>query len=426
MSSQFTINRRTFTALAGALLCAPRAFAEQLPEFWNYYGAGNELEAAKALIGVAQAQHPETPIANRIIPGSDEGLWQQLQAGIMGGSPPAVSQFSTGYPLRELAKSGNLLNINEIWDEVKGDEIFSEGMRRVISIGADHFAMPLSASILGNCFYSKPIFDKLSLKPPTNWDEFGEACQKIKAAGITPLGASSPAGFLFYQTYGALLTVLGIDGIWALTRGELAFTDPKLRKAFALFKDRVAVNFNKSWAGSKWSDGLDQMMRGETAMYIIGDWGSGYLEQRGWRAEVDYDFFPVPGFEKVTIFQADVVVAYKGAQERAALNFLKSVASPEGQAAFNKQKGSLAPSATASAEFYNPVGKREFEKMTKGGDYVTLPNPYLLLPTGFHREVAIAVERFASTLDDKTFDADLAVLEGKRKSLKDAAKFVEW
>lgn len=426
MSSEPTISRRAFAALAGALLCSPRAHAAQVPEFWNYYGAGNELEAAKALLDVANSQNPGTPISNRVIPGSDEGLWQQLQTGIMGGSPPAVSQFSTGYPLRELAKSGNLLNINAIWADINGDQIFSEGMRRVISIGSDHFAIPLSASILGNCFYNKAIFDKLSLKPPRSWDEFGAVCDRIKATGKTPLGASSPAGFLFYQTYGALLTELGAEGMWSLARGELAFTDPTLRKAFALFKDRIAVNFNKSWGGSKWSDGLDQMMRGETAMYIIGDWGSGYMEQRGWKAEVEYDFFPVPGFEKVTIFQADVVVAYKGAQEKAALNFLKSVASAPGQEAFNKKKGSLAPSAAAPTNFYNPVGKREFEKMTKGGDYVTLPNPYLLLPTGFHREVAVTVERFASTLDDKKFDADLAGLESKRKSLKDAGKFVAW
>ncbi|UXT85209.1 ABC transporter substrate-binding protein [Agrobacterium tumefaciens] len=426
MSSDLNITRRTFTALAGALFCAPRAFAAQVPEFWNYYGAGNELEAAKALLDVANSQNPDTPISNRIIPGSDEGLWQQLQVGIMGGSPPAVSQFSTGYPLRELAKSGNLLNISEIWGDIKGDQMFSEGMRRVVSIGSDQFAIPLSASILGNCFYNKSIFDKLSLKPPTSWDEFGELCNKIKAAGLTPLAASSPPGFLFYQTYGALLTVLGTEGMWSLARGDLAFTDPMLRKAFTLFKERVAVNFSKSWAGSKWSDGIDQMMRGETAMYIIGDWGSGYMEQRGWKAEVEYDFFPVPGFEKVTIFQADVVVAYKGAQEKAALNFLKSVASAAGQEAFNKKKGSLAPSAGAPSDFYNPVGKREFDKMTRGGDYVTMPNPYLLLPTGFHREVAVAVERYASTFDEKTFDADLAALEVKHKSLKDAGKFVAW
>ncbi|MET0743904.1 MAG: extracellular solute-binding protein [Microvirga sp.] len=426
MADITSITRRAFGLMAGATLLAPKAYAQQVPEFWHYLGAGGELEAVKGLIKVANEQHPETPISDRVIPGSTAGLRQQLQVSLMGGVPPAVSQFNTGYELRDAAASGRLLKINESWDAVNGDKVFSEGLRRIVSIGKDNYGLPLSMSIVGNCFYNKEIFDKLSLKPPKTWDEFGEVCAKIKAAGITPLGASSPAGFLFYQWYGPMLSTLGIDGFWAFTRGDIAFTSPEMRQSFTLFKDKVASNFNKTWPGSKWSDSIDQLMRGEVAMCIIGDWGSGYMVQRGWKPEVNYDFFPSPGLEKVTIFQTDVVVAYKGTQEKTALNFLKSVASPEGQAIFNKNKGSLAASSVAPTDFYNVIGKREFDKMTAGGDFVALPNPYLLIPTGFHLEVATEVERYASTLDDKAFDGALAVLEGKRKALKDAGKFVNW
>lgn len=426
MSKADQISRRTFTALAGAISIAPQAFAQQVPEFWHYLGGPGEIEAVKALLKVANAQNPSTPISDRVIPGASIGLRQQLQTALMGGSPPAVSQYNTGYELRDAATSGRLLKINESWDAINGDKVFPEGLRRIVSMGSDHFAIPLSASILGNCFYNKAIFDRLSLKPPTTWDEFGDVCAKIKSAGLTPLGASSPPGFLLYQWYGPMLTTLGVDGFWAFTRGEIPFTSADFRKSFALFKDKVASNFSKSWAGSKWSDGVDQLMRGETAMYLIGDWGSGYMEQRGWKSGVEYDFFPAPGLEKITIFQTDVVVAYKGGHEKTALNFLKAVASPEGQAAFNKEKGSLAVSAAAPADFYNSVGKREFEKMTKGGDYVALPNPYFLIPAGFHIEFATAVERYASTLDDKTFESDLSTLDGKRKALKDSGKFVTW
>ena len=144
---------------------------------------------------------------------------------------------------------------------------------------------------------------------------------------------------------------------------------------------------------------------------VLGFWGFGVLGT---------------SLEKITIFQTDVVVAYKGEKEKTALNFLQSVASPEGQAAFNKHKGSLAASAAAPKDFYNEVGRREFEKMVAGGDMIALPNPYLLIPTGFHLEVATEFERYAATLDDKGLETSLATLETKRAALKNAGKFVNW
>jgi ABC-type glycerol-3-phosphate transport system substrate-binding protein len=421
-----SITRRALGLMAAAAAVSGRAIAQQVPQFWNYLGAGGELDAVNALIAVANKQHPDTPITNRVIPGSSVGLRQQLQTALMGGAPPAVSQYNTGYELRDAVASGRLLKINEAWQAANGDKVFPEGLRRVVSLGNDNYGMPLSISILGNCFYNKAIFAKLGLSVPTGWDEFSAVCAKIKAAGITPLGASSPSGFLFYQWYGTMLATFGVDGFWAFTRGEIPFTSPEMRKSFTLFKNAIASNFSKTWSGGKWADSMDQLMRGEVAMCIIGDWGSGYMEQRGWKGGVEYDFFPSPGLEKVTIFQADVVVAFKGIQEKTALNFLESVASPEGQVAFNSHKGSLAASSAAPTDFYNMVGKREFDKMVAGGDFVTLPNPYILIPAGFNLEVATEVERYAATLDDAAFDAALAVLETKRKSLKDAGKFLVW
>ena len=83
-------------------------------------------------------------------------------------------------------------------------------------------------------------------------------------------------------------------------------------------------------------------------------------------------------------------------------------------------------SAEAPTDFYNDIGKREFVKMVKGGDYVALPNPYLLIPAGFNLDVATEVERYAATLDDAAFAAVLDTLDNKRKALKSAGKFVVW
>lgn len=424
------LTRRAFNLLATATLTSAAipslAKAQQVPEFWHYLGAGGELDAVKALVAVANTQNPSTPIVDRVIPGSAAGLRQQLQTARLGGSPPIAAQSNPGAELRDASMSGALLNINDVWAEIEGDKIYPEALRRIISLGDDHFAVPISLSIVGNCFYNKAIFDKLGLAVPAGWDQFKETCEKIKAAGITPLGAASPHGYILQQWYGSMLTALGPENFWPFARGEISINGPELKKSFDLFNSHISAYFNPNWAGAKWSEVVDQMMRGEVAMFVVGDWAAGYMQQRGWKAGVDFDFFAGPGLEKTTLFQTDVAMALKGDKKQVARNFLKSVASPEGQAAFNRNKGSLAASSNAPTDFYSPVGKREFEKFTSKGEFTALPNPYGLLPIDFVIPFGTELERYASTRDTSAFTAALDVLEDKRKSLKQSGKFVAW
>ena len=46
--------------------------------------------------------------------------------------------------------------------------------------------------------YNKDLFDKAGLdadKPPKTWDEFLAACDKLKAAGIAPVGGGIQDGY---------------------------------------------------------------------------------------------------------------------------------------------------------------------------------------------------------------------------------------
>lgn len=424
------MSRRAFNLMAAGALASTAipsgAFADQVPEFWHYWGAGGELDAVKALMAVANARHPETPITERVIPGSAAGLRQQLQTAKLGGIPPVAAQSNPGAELRDASASGTLLNINDVWAEIDGDNIYPEALRRIVSLGDDHFALPICLSVIGNCFYNKAVFDKLGLSVPTGWKEFQAVCDKIKAAGIIPLGAASPHGYILQQWYGSMLSVLGTDGFWPFARGEVAINGPELKESFELFNTHVAANFDPNWPGAKWTEVVDRMMRGEVAMFVVGDWAAGYMQQRGWKPGADFDFFFGPGLEKITLFQTDVAMALKGDKEKATKNFLRAVASPEGQAAFNRVKGTLAASNKAPTDFYSVVGKREFEKFTAGGEFVSLPNPYGLLPLDFVIPFGTELERYASTRDTATFLKGLDALEEKRQALKQAGKFVAW
>ncbi|MFC0407727.1 ABC transporter substrate-binding protein [Roseomonas elaeocarpi] len=411
----------------GAAALAPRARARQVPEFWHYLGAPGEIEAVKALMAVANSKYPNTPITDRVIPGSSAGVRQQVQVSLMGGVPPASYQLSAGYELRSTAATGRLAEVKDVWDEVHGDEIFSEGLRRTLSLSGSAYGIPIGVGIISNVFYNKAVFNQLKLSVPTSWDEFGEVCKALKAAGIHPLTSAQGPSWTTYQFYGPLISTLGVDGCWEFIRGNVAFNGPEMMRAFRLFGTQMAANFDPTWTGAKWSDGVDQMMRGRVGMYCVGDWASAYMKQRGWTPGVEYDLFYLPDLNKVSITQTDVAVVLKGEVQDTGKNFLRAIATPEAQEAFAKIKGGTAANTRTSAEIYDVLARRTFEKLGRSGDgYTTIPNPYLMLPTGFNIEFGTEVERFAAQQDERALVSAMNTLEGKRQQLRREDKFANF
>jgi hypothetical protein len=149
------------------------------------------------------------------------------------------------------------------------------------------------------------------------------------------------------------------------------------------------------------------------------------MKDRGFKPGVDYDFFPAPGLSGASIIQADTIVAMAGAQEKLAKNFLRSVASADGQVAFNRLKGSVAASVTAPADFYDAIGAKEHAALTKPGA-VVLPNLRYLVPTGLDADIGSQIERFAANPTDAVLDSAIAALEARRTELKTKGAFIAW
>jgi ABC-type glycerol-3-phosphate transport system substrate-binding protein len=419
------VTRRLACLALGMTLMAPAARAGQVPEFWHYMGAGGEYQAVKAMIAEVNKQFPATPVTERVIPGHAAGLRQQIQVSLMGGDPPAVYQVDIGVEVGLVAKAGRALDIEDVWKDIDGDRIFPEGIRRIITFDGKHVAIPIDMSIVNNVFYNKSVFEKLGLVPPKTWDEWDAVCAKLKAGNVSCLANGASGPWSFYNMYPALLETMGTDGYWKFARGEISLKSPEFRQALDLYRKRFARNYVANWTAAKWSDGADQLMRGNVGMYMVGDWASGYMKERGFKPGVDYDFFPAPGTEKISIFQADTVVALKGDQTAAAKNFMKGISSPAAQAAFNILKGSLAPNSQTPTDIYDPVQKREFEKLNAAGN-TTLPNLIILMPVDYRTALRTEIERFASNPTDEALNALVEKLEPQRLQAEKSNLFIKW
>jgi ABC-type glycerol-3-phosphate transport system substrate-binding protein len=391
----------------------------QAAEVWHYLTAEGEHQAMTALIDTANKASPSTPITDHPVPGSYAGLLQQLQIAFLGGAPPAVWQNNVGPDLATLVKAGRVQPIDDIWEKVGGDKIFPPGLAKTVTVDGHHYAIPINQAVVTNYFYNKKIFADNGLTPPKTWDDLKAICAKLKAASIECIGAAS-GPWNTYQMYGPMLTSMGVDNYYKMTSGQVPFNGPEMKKAMQYYKEVLVDNYMKDWAGLEWTQTADLLVSGKIAIYPAGDWISAYMKTKGFEPGKDFDLFPAPITDHViSIVQIDsfpLGANISEADAAAGKNFLTAAASAEGQAAFNKIKGSLAVNSETTTDIYDYTGKKEFEWLTTAGN-VTLPNMLVLFPAKLLSDFFAAIEQYGANPTDDNLNSILDKLEEERVEL---------
>lgn len=420
-------HRRPWTAAILVLALSALTFgAAQTVAFWHYWGAGGERDAVDALIAAAE-EATGLEVEDRFISGAATEMRRQLSTAFMAGRPPGVYQSSLGYDLKVFVDAGRLRPLDDVWARVGGEEIFPEGLRRVVSIDGHPYAIPLNMHVTNHVFYNVKVFDELGLTPPTTWEEFHEVSAILRENGVEPL-ANAGGSWSLYHIYISMAEVLGAEGYFAASRGEIPFDGPEFRAVFEHYRDNYVVNYMADWSGYDWVGAADRMIDGDVAMYQIGDWLVGLLLGRGLEPLVDFDFFPAPGTENLTFIQVDVIAAPTGPPDQPAVDdFLAAAAGAEAQAAFNRYKGSVAANLEVPVEIYGPVMRRVYDRVQAvTADGEVLPNFRFMLPARLGSEILSQTVLFALSPDDETLDSVLATLEGIRLELLLEDAFVRW
>jgi glucose/mannose transport system substrate-binding protein len=127
-----------------------------------------------------------------------------------------------------------------------------------------------------------------------------------------------------------------------------------------VFKDLLEnyVNSDASEEGFNWTNAVQAVYNGDAAMFLHGDWAKGYFVQLGWTPGKDFGVVGAPGAADLFLYGVDVFAIPKGAQnDRGAREFLATIASTEGQIAFNKLKGSIPVRLDAPAGQLDVLGQ---------------------------------------------------------------------
>ena len=356
-------------------------------------------------------------------------LRRQLQTAFLSGRPPALYQSSMAYELKTFVDGERLHPLTDVWARINGDEIFPEGVQRVVKVDGVPYGVPFDLSLINNVFYNTAIFDELGLEPPTDWESFTATCEALREAGHQPLGNASGPFWSLYNFYAALVSVVGNEGYYQLTRGEMAFDSPEFREALDLYAERMVSCYAENWSGKTWTQTADDVVNGDTGMFMMGIWAAAYFEQAGFIAGENFDMFQAPGTVGASIFQMDVLAVPEGSADgiAAAEQFIEAAASTEGQAAFAVPKGSLAPNVNVDASVYGYAGAtfaRQFAEASAAD--AVLPNLFFLLPTSVGTELGVQIERFAIAPSEEVKEELGGTLESLRQDAVAENAYLQW
>ena len=120
--------------------------------------------------------------------------------------------------------------------------------------------------------YNKDLFDKAGLNadnPPTTWDAFLDACDKLKGKGIDPVGGGIQDGYWgeWYFGHGLAQNIDSTSEVIDLFTGARDFRDPKYHEHWLRLEDLKKRNFlNPDMSSLGLYPGIDLIVAGKLAM----------------------------------------------------------------------------------------------------------------------------------------------------------------
>jgi glucose/mannose transport system substrate-binding protein len=372
---------------ATAAPAAGGAQATNKVEMFSWWTAGGEAEGLNAMYDAYKKAYPNVEIINATVAGgAGTNAKAVLSNRLLGGDPPDAFQLHAGLEVEKYDPAKYVQPLDSLYASEGWDKVFPKDLMSLLKY-QDHFwGVPVNIHRANVMWYSKDVFDKNGLKPPTTWDEFFQAADALKAKGIIPLVIGTKEGWEAGHTFETVLvSILGAEGYKGLWNGKTQWTDPKVTQALETYK-KVMSYANTDYSALTWSDAAQYLVDGKGAMHIMGDWTDGWFTSKNFKG---YGWAPVPGTQGIFDALSDSFAAAKGAKNQANLeNWLKIAGSKAGQEAFNPKKGSICARTDCDPALFNEYLKSAMQDWSKDA----------IVPSVVHG--AAAVEKWATVYKD--------------------------
>lgn len=340
-------------------------------EIFSWWTGGGEALGLEALIAKFTEMYPNVNIVNSAVAGgSGVNARAVLTTRMLGGDPPDTFQVHAGAELNSLwVKAGRMEPLNDIFEANGWLEQYPQGLLDLISDAEGNiYSVPVNIHRSNVLWYVPSKLEEWGVTVPADWDEFvNTTCPALLAKDVTPIaiGENWTQSHLWESV---ALGVLGADGYNGLWNGTTNWTSPESVQVWDTY-GKVLACANDDMNAIAWQDASKQVIDGQAAFNVMGDWAAGYfIADLSLEPNVDFAWAAAPGSDGVFMMLSDTFGLPKDVKNpenvRAWLNFLGSA---EAQDIFNPLKGSLPANTTAKiddATLYNAYFQSAYEDWT--------------------------------------------------------------
>lgn len=276
-------------SVTAAFLLSSLAQAGEISVNLAFKGA-NQRAFWESTIAAFQKANPDVKVKPAFI---EEEAYKVQLPGWLTSEAPDIIKWHAGERIRYYAQRGLLEDLSGDWQKNGWDKSYA-ALAEASSFNGKKYSLPTDYFSWG-VFYRKDLFTKAGVKgEPATWEELLDACKKLKAAGIAPITVGGRDSWTLAVWFDYLnLRINGHAFHMQLMNGDIAYTDPRVKKAYQAWQTLID---NKYFIESPLSYSLDSaqplMTQGKAAMMLMGTFISAGLPAPA-RAQTGYFRFPV-------------------------------------------------------------------------------------------------------------------------------------
>lgn len=249
-------------ALAVALSLCASALAAGPVEFWNDNKVADDETGIQWMNGWSAA-YGDT-VENVIYPDTASYQTAISQSIDTPSAAPEIFTWWSGSQLESLAANGKVLALDELWEKVVEAGV-APSIKDAFTMDGSAYAVPFSV-LYNTCIYNTAAFEKAGIEAvPATFDEFIEDCDKLLAAGITPISLKNDswASFIWFE---AMVAACDPELYKGICDGSIPYTDERMVEVLNIWGDMFQKGYFATPAG--YDDHTRRFATGKCAICI--------------------------------------------------------------------------------------------------------------------------------------------------------------
>lgn len=217
---------------------------------------------------------------------------QKLKTLVAGNNMPDIIDTDPDPYAKELVKAGKLVDMKKFLQ--KNDyyqNFYPTALKYQEFSDGSMYTLPLEYHV-EMIWYNKKLFSQHGISVPKTFDQWLAACEKLKKAGVTPISVDGIDRWPV-QRYLAMpaFRQTGNQFIENLSQGKEKMSSQTGVDSVKFVKE-IGQYFNEGFSATDYATAQSMFLDGKSAMYYIGDWEIGAMQEKYDAGEIDYFYMP--------------------------------------------------------------------------------------------------------------------------------------